>query len=164
MQDERWSLSRSANFDPAAGGDAEPEVFLADCLEEDWERIARYCTRRRFRAGEIVVRAGDIDRSLAIVTTGGLDYIVTDGAGAERVANRVDAPSVIGEVAFFDAGPRSGTLRARTDGELLRLGFAEFESLAATSPSLARMILLDAGRILAARLRRASRAAGEPGW
>ena len=74
----------------------------------------------------------------------------------DRVLSVIGAPSLVGEVGFFDPGPRSGTLRARTDGELLQISFEQFESLAASSPSLARMILLDAGRIVAMRLRRAT--------
>lgn len=68
-----------------------------------------------------------------------------------------DAPTVVGEVGFFDDGPRSATLRARTAGEMLRLSFDDFEALSAASPSLGRTILLDAGRIVALRLRRTTR-------
>ncbi len=112
--------------------------------------------RRRFAAGEEIVREGDVDRSLIIVLTGELSFLRGD-----RVLSTIAAPSLVGEVGFFDPGPRSGTLRARTDGELLQMSFEQFETLAAASPSLARTILLDAGRIVAIRLRRATGAAAE---
>jgi CRP-like cAMP-binding protein len=102
------------------------------------------------------VRQGDDDRSLIIVLSGALTFIVATEGGAERVVSVIEAPSVVGEVGFFDPGPRSGTLRARADGELLQLGYDQFEALAASSPSLARTILFDAGRIVARRLRRAT--------
>jgi CRP-like cAMP-binding protein len=130
--------------------------FLADSYAEDWERLERFAARRRFVAGEDIVRQGDVDRSLIIVLSGALTFVVTAEGGAERVVSLIEAPSVVGEVGFFDPGPRSGTLRARADGELLQLGYEQFEALAASSPSLARTILFDAGRIVAMRLRRAT--------
>jgi CRP-like cAMP-binding protein len=98
----------------------------------------------------VIVHQGDDDRSLLILLRGRLEFLV-----GEEVRAVVDAPSLLGEVAFFDPGPRSGTLRAKTEGELLQLRFAQFEALAGSSPSLARRILLDAGRLMAQRLRRA---------
>ena len=128
--------------------------FLADSYAEDWERLERHSARRRFSRGDEIVREGDVDRSLIIVLAGELAFVHGD-----RVLSVIAAPSLVGEVGFFDPGPRSGTLRARTDGELLQISFEQFETLAASSPSLARMILLDAGRIVAMRLRRATGAA-----
>ncbi|MCA1671302.1 MAG: cyclic nucleotide-binding domain-containing protein [Actinobacteria bacterium] len=61
--------------------------------------------------------------------------------------------SVFGELSFFDGRPRSALVRAVTDGQLLRLSFDAFEVLSAKEPVLARSVLLDLGRILAARLR-----------
>jgi CRP-like cAMP-binding protein len=61
---------------------------------------------------------------------------------------------LLGEIAFFDGGPRSATVRATTDGELLRLGIDDFERLSARHPELARALLLDLGRVLARRIRR----------
>ncbi len=128
--------------------------FLSGSYAEDWERLERHSARRRFSEGDEIVREGEVDRSLIIVLSGELAFVHGD-----RVLSVIAAPSLVGEVGFFDPGPRSGTLRARTDGELLQISFEQFETLAASSPSLARMILLDAGRIVAMRLRRATGAA-----
>lgn len=151
------SLSRMANqlpddADPASAP-AREAPFLADSYAEDWERIERYAARRRFSGGEQIVRRGEIDRSLIVVLGGELGFYAAGPDGEERLVSIIEAPSLVGEVAFFDSGPRAGTLRARSDGELLKLSFEQFEALAAASPSLARLILLDAGRLLARRLR-----------
>jgi len=153
------TLSRLTNLGAADAAHRET-AFLGDAFEEDWERIERHAARRRFVRGEEIVREGDVDRSLLIVLSGELEFV--GGAdGVPRVLSVVVAPTLVGEVAFFDPGPRSGTLRARTDGELVQLSFEQFEALAASSPSLARTILLEAGRIVAARLRRATSLAAE---
>jgi CRP-like cAMP-binding protein len=142
--------------------DVQPEsagatVFLDDCDAEDWERIVSHCEWRRFRAGEEVASEGDTDRSLLILLAGSLEFSLSEGRAQERVVNVIDAPSLVGEVTFFDGRPRSGSLRARADGELLRLPYTAFEALSAERPALARTILLEAGRIVALRLRRVTR-------
>ena len=63
---------------------------------------------------------------------------------------------MVGELAFFDGGPRSATLEAVTDVEGARLDAVGFERLSAEEPELARTMLLELGRVLAGRLRRAS--------
>jgi CRP-like cAMP-binding protein len=157
MELSRLTNQARGGDDPV--GDVTLEApFLADSYAEDWERLERFATRRRFRAGEDVVSQGDLDRSLIVLLSGELSFVVANEAGAERMVSVIEAPSVVGEVGFFDPGPRSGTLRARTGGELLQLGFEQFEALSAAAPSLARTILLDAGRIVAIRLRRATEA------
>lgn len=155
------SLTRLTNTASAGDGDPAPVTvteapFLADSDAEDWERLERHSTRRRFSSGEEIVSEGEIDRSLIIVLSGELAFV-----RGGRELHVLSAPLLVGEVGFFDPGPRSGTLVARTDGELLQLGFEQFETLAAASPSLARTILLDAGRVVAMRLRRATDAAPE---
>jgi CRP-like cAMP-binding protein len=71
----------------------------------------------------------------------------------------VGAGSVIGELAFFDGGPRSALVRAVTPAVLAELSPADFNALAAANPGLARRLLFDLGRILAQRLRAAQQAA-----
>jgi len=66
---------------------------------------------------------------------------------------------VIGELSFFDGGARSALVRAVTPALAAELSPAEFGSLAAADPALARRLLFDLGRILAQRLRLAQQSA-----
>jgi CRP-like cAMP-binding protein len=63
---------------------------------------------------------------------------------------------VLGELAFFDAQPRSATLDAITDVEVVRLDTAAFDRLREHEPALAHQMLHGLARILALRLRMAS--------
>jgi CRP/FNR family transcriptional regulator, cyclic AMP receptor protein len=122
-------------------------TFLADRGEQDWEIVLSHTETRRFSAGDEVIRAGDDDRALYLLTEGSLS--VASG-GAFRT---IDAPSVVGEVAFLDGGRRSLTLVATTGGELRRLSLDSFEALAGRHPELARAMLFDLGKIVSLRLR-----------
>jgi CRP-like cAMP-binding protein len=128
-------------------------LFLPDRSERDWEKLLAHTDARRFRPGDKVIQAGEIDRSLYIVTEGTLAMLLPQKGGGEKEFKTIEAPSVIGELCFVDGGPRSSTLRAVTDGELRRLSFESFEVLAAREPELARAILFDLGRIISQRLR-----------
>jgi CRP/FNR family transcriptional regulator, cyclic AMP receptor protein len=135
-------------FDYPTDEPTESELtFLADRGEQDWQIVLSHTETRRFSAGDEVIRAGDEDRALYLLTEGSL--AVASGAAFRTI----DAPSVVGEVAFLDGGKRSLTLVATTNGELRRLSLDSFEALAGRHPGLARAMLFDLGKIVSLRLR-----------
>lgn len=87
---------------------------------------------------------------------GTLEIVLHNDRGEENRFGTIGPRSVTGEMAFLDGRPRAATIRAVTDAELMRISFESYEALAARHPELGRAILLDLGRILAARLRRAN--------
>ena len=129
-------------------------MLLPQWSDAEWSRLLPYTTTRRFRAGEIVIRSGEIDRSLYFVTSGDVEVLLVTprGRGNRRLA-LVRTGSVIGEQAFVDGQPRSATVRSVTDSELLRLNQDTFETFAARDPALARDLIFDLARILSLRLR-----------
>lgn len=145
--------------DPERAGASQDLLFLADLSDQDWDRLLAYTETRRFATGEVVMDLGEVERALYIITEGSLEVLIPEGRDQRlrRLAVR-EAGTVIGEVAFLDAQPRSAQLRAISDGELVRLSFEAFESLAVREPDIGRAILFDLGRILAVRLREATSA------
>ena len=127
--------------------------FLAGRPESDWAKILDHVEIRRFSNGELIVAAGESDRALYLLSEGTIGVQLEGGHGTFKA---IDAPSVLGEVAFLDGGPRSATLVALSDGELLKLRLESFEVLSAREPELGRAILFDLARIVTARLRLAS--------
>jgi CRP-like cAMP-binding protein len=126
--------------------------FLDQRGEDDWATLLAHTDTHLFRPGEVVIAAGEHDRAL---------YLLVDG-WLKAPSGVIHPITTVGEAAFLDGRPRAVTVRALTDGELLRLSYDGFEALAARDAALGREILLDVGRILAARLR----AAGDKnlGW
>ncbi|HEY9841013.1 MAG TPA: cyclic nucleotide-binding domain-containing protein [Candidatus Obscuribacterales bacterium] len=129
-------------------------VFLAKPSIKDWERVFSCTGTRRFKQGEIVIQKGDMDQALYIVSQGSLEVIIPEGmqAALTRIAT-IEAGEVFGEQSFFDKKPRSQTVRAMTDGEVLVLSRESFDVLAGREPDLGRTILFDLARILSIRLR-----------
>ena len=128
-------------------------LFLPEATASDWAAIFSHAEVRRIGAGLALVQAGEHDRALYLLTEGTVGVRLPRDEGAFK---QIDAPSVLGELAFFDGRPRSATLDAVTDVEVVRLDQAGFERLAAAAPELAHAMLRDLARILALRLRLAS--------
>ena len=128
--------------------------FLPHATVEEWDTVLAATETLRFHPGDVVLRAGERDRALYLLLDGRLEG---EGGGAGCAA-----PAALGVAAFLDGLPRAVTMLARTHGEVARLSWEAYEALAARDPRLGRMVLADAGRLMAARVRAA--AAALPGW
>lgn len=140
--------------DGRAGQDA-PAVLFADLSTQDWQRILPMLQRLRFRAGTLLLRKGAEDAAFYILTEGSVAVLPENHAETEIA--RIAAPSVFGEVAFFDEAPRSASVRALTDGAAIRVTRDAFGALSDWEPRIAQSILMDLGRALATRLRATTR-------
>jgi CRP-like cAMP-binding protein len=140
-------------FVEEAHEDSEDLLFMPEATAADWVTVFSYAEVLHIGAGLAVVQAGERDRAL---------YLLTEGTVGVRLPRdespfkTIDAPSVVGELAFFDGRPRSATLDAVTDVEVVRLDVDGFERLTEAAPDLAHAMLRDLARILALRLRMAS--------
>ena len=140
-------------FAEEAHEDSADLLFMPDATASDWATVFQHAEVRRVAAGLAVVQAGEQDRALYLLTEGTVGVRLPRDEGAFKT---IDAPSVLGELAFFDGRPRSATLDAVTDVEVVRLDDAAFARLSADAPQLAQAMLYDLARILALRLRMAS--------
>jgi CRP/FNR family transcriptional regulator, cyclic AMP receptor protein len=131
------------------GDQPAPEAgLLAGRSEEDWDVLLAYTETRRLQPGDWLIREGERDRALYLLSDGHLEAVVPG-----RASRVIRAPATVGELGFLDGRPRAAGLRALSHGEAQRLGFEAFEALSAREPRLARDLLLDLGRIVATRLR-----------
>jgi CRP-like cAMP-binding protein len=140
-------------FAEEAHEDSADLLFMPEATAADWATVFSHAEVRRIGAGLALVQAGEHDRALYLLTEGTIGVRLPRDEGAFKT---IDAPSVLGELAFFDGRPRSATLDAVTDVEVVRLDADAFARLSTEAPQLAQAMLLDLARILALRLRMAS--------
>ena len=126
--------------------------FLAHLHEDEVATVLSYAQVRRYAVGALVVRVGETERSVYIVTAGRFEVLVPSRTGAQR-ATVLQRGDMFGELAFFDGQPRSADVRAIEDSETLVMTPAGFERLRLTHPRLALSFVLDLGRILSVRFR-----------
>jgi CRP/FNR family transcriptional regulator, cyclic AMP receptor protein len=140
-------------FVEEAHEDSADLLFMPEATAADWATVFAHAEVRRVGAGLALVQAGEDDRALYLLTEGTVGVRLPRDESAFKT---IDAPSVVGELAFFDGRPRSATLDAVTDVEVVRLDQEGFARLTDAAPDLAHAMLRDLARILALRLRMAS--------
>ena len=138
----------------AAAG-REEALWAPDWRDEDWDLLFGFMNIRDVVSGDALIRRGEPDHTLYFVLRGELEIIVqsSDGLTMGRVA-RVGAGAVLGELAFFDSGPRSATAWAVAPCEVAAMSPAQYAAFELASPELAHSLLFALARILATRLRR----------
>ena len=114
--------------------------------------------------GEELFHQGDPGDAFYMVARGEVGVYVTDGAdgGENRVAIlRAGAP--VGEMALLTSSPRSATIRAESDGELLRLDRARFLRLVRQEPDVLLAVAATVTRRLQKTLAGGSAATAQQG-
>jgi CRP-like cAMP-binding protein len=99
--------------------------------------------RRHVAAGEIVFRAGDPADALYIVAKGRVEVRARstgDTQDAGRSLAELGPGSAFGEMALLRGGPRSATIGAIEETDLLEINRKDFEQLLTIDPQLAQAV------------------------
>ena len=104
---------------------------------------------RTFKQGEIIFREGDPATELYVIKSGRVDV-----ATGNRLLATLEENGIFGEMALIDKTPRSATVTAATDVELVPVNEKQFLFLVSQTPFFALKVM----RVLAGRLRIANKA------
>jgi CRP-like cAMP-binding protein len=95
----------------------------------------------RFLAGgETLFRAGDAGDSMYVVLSGRLRIIAERSDGTNEAIREIAQGESVGELALLTGRPRSATVRAIRDTELVRISQAAFENAIRTHPQMLRRL------------------------
>jgi CRP-like cAMP-binding protein len=129
------------------------DAFKAGLGASHWQTLAPYLARHSLRAGDLLIRQGDSDRSAYLLEQGNLQVFVTGGPpGRHRIAI-LRPGSLVGEASLFAEVPRCANVEAMTPCTVWALSVARLEELCARAPALALQITRAAGAVLAMRMR-----------
>lgn len=118
---------------PTLFGPLDADLVAAIEQQADWLTL---------RPGELLFRKGDPGDAWYIVTSGRLVVLepATDGR-PERVLAEMGRGEAIGELALLTGEPRSATVQALRDCELVRFATDEFAELLASVPQVLEAVL-----------------------
>jgi CRP/FNR family cyclic AMP-dependent transcriptional regulator len=120
--------------------------LFSGCSTKDLQRLARASDEVRVDAGRVLTTQGEIGREV---------FVILDGAAEVRRDGEVVATlgpgDQVGELSLLDGGPRTATVTATTDVNLLVLTRPAFNGVLDEIPTLAHKLLVS----LAHRLRAA---------
>ena len=117
--------------------------LFASLSADDLAALAARCRRQDVPAGQLVMREGDPSDALYVLVRGRLRV----DAG-ERALHEIVPGELLGEIAVITRKPRTTSIYAVRDSELLVLPAVAFEELVARKPS----ILREVSRVLVDRL------------
>jgi len=98
----------------------------------------------RVPAGQALFREGEDGHMMYVLTTGNAEVIVNN-----RVVERLQHGSIVGEMGIVSPGPRSASVIATTDCEFVAVDEKRFQFLVQQTPFFATQVM----RVMAERLR-----------
>ncbi|WP_410589677.1 Crp/Fnr family transcriptional regulator [Amycolatopsis sp. lyj-23] len=131
----------------------EPTGFWAELAPADRREVTEAGTRRSYRRGQIVCREGDPSRVALVLLSGHVRIVHGTPDGREVVVGVRGAGDVIGELAAIDDLPRSATVEALDDLDVLEVPGDRFAALCRTRSRISWALLL----VLSDRLRSVAR-------
>ncbi|MHB9091018.1 MAG: cyclic nucleotide-binding domain-containing protein, partial [Chloroflexota bacterium] len=122
--------------------------LFAGLSDKDLDRLCRMSETVNVRAGEVLMAEGTPGTELYIVLAGQFEVSIVAGERPSVIAT-TGPGEVLGEIALVEESERTATVRAVTDGTVLKVGRQAFEHLIACSPKTGLAIM----RNVADRLR-----------
>lgn len=110
--------------------------------------LDRECERRTLPGGAELFRQGDAADALYVVLSGRLEVVSEPEPGRRVLVGELGRDSCVGEMSLLTGAPRSATVRAIRDSELLRIDSARFAQFLGTHPQVGAEL----ARTLAGRL------------
>ncbi len=125
--------------------------LFAGCRNRDLRRLGTLGTQVSVRVGQPLMMAGARGTEVILVLHG----VATCEVGGREVA-QFEVGDFFGEIATLDGRPRTATVTAKTDMEVIVLERAEFDQVLDLSPQVGQRILV----AMAKRLRAANELVG----
>ncbi|MBF2051857.1 MAG: cyclic nucleotide-binding domain-containing protein [Candidatus Sericytochromatia bacterium] len=114
-------------------------VLLAEADEACLQGVARQLQRQSVRAGETLMQEGEPGSCLYFVASGRFRIYRQQGAEVQTVAT-LQSGDVIGEMALVHAEPRSASVTALEDAQVLRLDRQAFLKVSEKHPELGKRL------------------------
>ncbi len=122
--------------------------------------LIRRCERLEVKAGETIVKAGDMADSMHFILDGRVGVMIPTGDGRMTRVRSLGRYTTIGEMGLVLRAPRNATIQAEVDSVLYVLNTQQFESLKADNPILGQKLLTFFISVMAERLTFANRLIG----
>jgi len=130
-------------------------IFYSMDTREVFEVMKR-CDILHFSAGETVFNENDTGDSLYVIVKGEFE-VTAEAASGDPVRFFCAGQGLIfGEMSFLDTRPRSASISATQDAEVLCFTRADFDQLLSVDPSSAAKFMMGIAENLSRRLRGAN--------
>jgi CRP/FNR family transcriptional regulator, cyclic AMP receptor protein len=118
--------------------------------------LTEICRIREYKAGDVIIKEGDLGSEMYIVYEGGVEIKKRTRAGDDYTVVKLKAEYNVffGELALIDDDKRSATVAASEDSKFLVITKDSFLKLGNDQPEIGLPITRAIAKILAGRLRK----------
>ena len=135
---------------------AESPLFL-DMTPEECSVIVQLSRFDEYPTGKTLLREGTRRPALNLLLSGECVVVKTLRHGAEHQLALLRPGALFGEIAFFDRGEHSSTVRSLSPVEVMELSWPMFEELRSERQEIACKLTYNTARIMAERFRKMHR-------
>ena len=143
MENENNVAIRSPIMDPVLIN----SPFFAGLSELEFNAVTTFMERRRIPKGETVFKEGDPGEELYILLAGELDAYIRQSDGAQRSLFNVTHGDFFGEMSVIAKEPRSATITAKEDTDIMVLHGIDFYRIIFEHPNIGVKILKTIGKV-----------------
>ena len=129
-----------------------PVGWVAELKEEDRDLLASYGEFLGVQPDHDMIRQGDEQKHLYFVISGKLE-VRRIGLTDDIVVSVIDAGEAIGEIAIFDPGPASASIRALEFSQIWRIDSDSLGSFLTDNPVAGISLITHLATILSQRVR-----------
>lgn len=139
------------------------KIFLFQDMDaEELQEVLKIAKPKTFPAGSLIIQEGEAGTSIFIMRAGEVDitkrlgFVLEGEVPRERIILRLKADEGVcfGEMALLENEPRSATVTAVTDCQLLEISREDFLALIQQNRDLGCKILLRLAQLLSRHLRK----------
>ena len=129
-------------------------MLLDNLTDEEQALVAEICKIREFRTDQTIVSEGEKGGALLLIRKGRAEGRKSLGAKNHKFLRELKKGDFFGEMCFLHHAPRSASVIALEDCEILELEGLEFDKLAAKYPEIGLKVYKNIAAELVERLRR----------
>jgi CRP-like cAMP-binding protein len=129
------------------------DAFRPRLSLEQWRTEQPFLSRHEIRAGDLLVKQGEHDRTMFLLEQGTLQVFVSQPNPGKSRLSILRPGAVVGEAGLFSDQPRMANVEAMTAGVIWALSGPRLEELAARNPALALELVRAAAAVMGVRMR-----------
>ena len=128
-------------------------LVFEELSRREIENIARIAYQRHYSAGEVIIHEGQNAAGMYIMVDGQAEVTKILEDGTILHLTTLENSELFGDVGLLDSSPRTATVRATRDSNVIGFFRPELLELMNSNPRLASKIIFKLGQILTARFR-----------
>jgi small-conductance mechanosensitive channel len=113
--------------------------IFAPLSDEETQKLAEACVARVYAPGEAIVRKGQEGNSMFVINRGAVKVQIMDN-GHPKTINKLKETDFFGEMSLLTGQPRSATVIAEEETEVLQINKPALRPLFETNPDLMQAI------------------------